>query len=73
MRQRTRKFIGMILLLALICGYSLLVMALAASSMWEVNVWLQTLFYIITGLAWVLPAMPIIKWMQKPDSDQGEF
>lgn len=67
MRQRTRKFIGTIFLLVLVFCYSLLVMALAASRMWDVNAWLQALFYLIVGLAWVLPAMPIIRWMQKPD------
>ena len=72
MRQRTRKFIGTFLLLILVGFYSLLVMGLAASRMWDVNAWLQALFYLIVGMGWMLPAMPLIKWMQKPDPEQQD-
>jgi hypothetical protein len=26
-----------------------------------------TLYYVVAGLGWVLPAMPLIKWMSRPD------
>ena len=71
MRQRTRKLIGLFLLLALIAVYSLFVMAISASRLWDANAWLQALYYAIIGLGWVLPAMPLIKWMQKPDKAQN--
>jgi hypothetical protein len=67
MKQRTRKLIGLFLLLALVIVYSLIVMALSASHLWDANAWLQGLYYLIVGMGWVLPAMPIIKWMQKAD------
>ena len=25
------------------------------------------LFYVIAGLGWVLPAMPLVAWMVRPD------
>ena len=28
---------------------------------------LQAVFYVVAGLGWVLPAMPIISWMSRPD------
>ena len=29
---------------------------------------LQAIFYVVAGLGWVLPAMPIISWMSRPDA-----
>ena len=29
----------------------------------------QMLFYVVTGLGWVLPAMPLIRWMSRPDKE----
>jgi hypothetical protein len=28
----------------------------------------ETEYYVVAGLAWVLPAMPIISWMSRPDA-----
>ena len=27
----------------------------------------QAIFYVVAGLGWVLPAMPLIAWMSRPD------
>jgi hypothetical protein len=29
---------------------------------------LQAIFYVVAGIGWVLPAMPIISWMARPDA-----
>jgi hypothetical protein len=29
---------------------------------------LQAIFYVVAGIGWVLPAMPIISWMSRPDA-----
>ena len=29
---------------------------------------LQVIFYVVAGIGWVLPAMPIISWMARPDA-----
>jgi hypothetical protein len=29
---------------------------------------LQAVFYVVAGFAWVLPAMPIVSWMARPDT-----
>jgi hypothetical protein len=29
---------------------------------------LQAVFYVVAGFAWVLPAMPIVSWMARPDA-----
>jgi hypothetical protein len=67
MSVRVRKLIGAILLLVLIAAWALLAMALAQSVLASANAWLALLYYVAAGLGWVLPAMPLIRWMQRPD------
>ena len=67
MTIRTRKLIGTVLLFVLAIVWSLLAMALAQSALTEVSYWTALLYYVIAGLGWVLPAMPLVKWMVKPD------
>ena len=67
MSARTRKFIGTIALLALVFAWGLLAMALAQSVLTDTNGLMALLYYIIAGLGWVLPAMPLISWMAKTD------
>ena len=64
---RLRKFIGAVALLALVIVWALIAMALAQSALTDINGFVATLYYIVAGLGWVLPAMPIIAWMSKPD------
>jgi hypothetical protein len=67
MRIRTRKLIGTIGLLVLITAWALLAMAFAQFALRAQSTWVALLFYVIAGLGWVLPAMPIVSWMQRPD------
>ena len=30
------------------------------------NPWVAAIYYVIAGIGWVLPAMPLIRWMMKP-------
>ena len=68
MRIRTRKLIGTIGLLLLVAVWSLLAMAFAQFMLSSQNGLVAALFYVIAGLGWVLPAMPLVSWMQRPDS-----
>jgi hypothetical protein len=67
MSVRTRKFIGTIALLALVIVWALLAMALAQSALTNINGWIAAIYYVFAGLGWVLPAMPLISWMGRPD------
>ncbi len=68
MRRRNRKLIGTIVILSFFSIYALAVMALAqARPVQEAPAALQAAFYVIFGLAWILPLMPLIKWMERPD------
>jgi hypothetical protein len=67
MSIRARKFIGAIALLVLVSGWGLLAMALAQSVLTDINGFVAAIYYVVAGLGWVLPAMPLISWMARPD------
>jgi hypothetical protein len=68
MKIRTRKLIGAIAMTGFVIVYALVAMALAqARPLQEASGLVQGLTYAALGLAWVLPLMPLIRWMQKPD------
>ena len=68
MNIRTRKLIGTIALILLACTWALLAMALAQSVLTNISGWIAALYYLVAGLGWVLPAMPIVSWMSRPDA-----
>jgi predicted membrane channel-forming protein YqfA (hemolysin III family) len=47
--------------------YALFAMAVAEGRIRDAPTFVQTLVYIILGLIWVVPLMPLIRWMAKPD------
>jgi len=67
MSIRTRKLLGTVALLALVVVWALVAMALAQPLLAAANGLVAGLYYVIAGLGWVLPAMPLIKWMSRPD------
>ena len=68
MSMRTRKLIGTVALLLLVSMWGLLAMALAQSVLTDINGFVAAIYYVVAGLGWVLPAMPLIGWMSKPDA-----
>lgn len=66
MSIRLRKFIGTVALLVLVVVWALVAMALAQAPAIHDSSTLSAAYYVIAGLGWVLPAMPIIAWMGKP-------
>jgi hypothetical protein len=67
MSIRTRKLIGTVALLLLVTVWGLLAMTLAQSVLTDINGFVAAIFYVVAGLGWVLPAMPIVSWMARPD------
>jgi hypothetical protein len=63
---RLRKFIGAVALFLLVVVWALVAMALAQSPAIHDNAILSVAYYVVAGLGWVLPAMPIVAWMSKP-------
>ena len=66
MTIRTRKFLGTIALLLLALIWSLVGMAVAQMPFLAESGILQAIFYVVVGMGWVLPAMPIVSWMSRP-------
>jgi hypothetical protein len=67
MKIRTRKLLGTIALLLLAVMWSLMGMTVAQTPWLAKSGLLQAIFYVVAGLGWVLPAMPLISWMSRPD------
>ena len=63
MPLRLRKFIGAVALFALVIVWALLAMALAQLPAIRDNAIASALYYVIAGLGWVVPALPLISWM----------
>jgi predicted membrane channel-forming protein YqfA (hemolysin III family) len=67
MRQTHRKLIGTVVMIVFVCVYALVAMALAQGRITEASKPVQTVAYIVLGLVWVLPLLPLIKWMERKD------
>jgi Protein of unknown function (DUF2842) len=66
MPLRLRKFIGAIALFVLVIVWALVAMALAQMPAIRDNAIASVAYYVIAGLGWVVPAMPLIWWMSRP-------
>ncbi len=62
---RLRKFIGAIALFVLVTVWALVAMALAQAPAIHDNTIASIAYYVIAGIGWVLPAMPIVSWMSR--------
>lgn len=66
MPPRLRKFIGAVALFVLVIVWALVAMALAQVPAIRDNAAASILYYVVAGLGWVLPAMPLVRWMSRP-------
>ncbi|MBA3039600.1 MAG: DUF2842 domain-containing protein [Alphaproteobacteria bacterium] len=66
MPLRLRKFIGTILIICLVLLYAILATAIASAYLGSSPWWVHFLYFLLSGLLWILPAMLIIKWMAGP-------
>jgi type IV secretory pathway protease TraF len=69
MRMRTRKLFGTIALLAFVIVYAFAAMMVAIALQVNASKFGEVIYYVVAGLAWVVPAGAIIWWMQKPDPE----
>lgn len=66
MPVRLKRLIGAVMLLIFVPTYALFAMALAAAVLPGTGGWTQLGYYMVAGLAWVLPAGVIVTWMFRP-------
>jgi hypothetical protein len=58
-----RKPAGIFAILALIALWAVAIASLAGTvGRWPVL--LQTIFYLVAGIAWILPLKPLLRWME---------
>ena len=62
---RLRKLIGTIALLTLVIVWALVAMALAQPVLATGNLIAEAIYYVLAGIGWVLPAMPLVSWMSR--------
>lgn len=62
--RRVRTLIGTIGILVFVCVYALVAMALAESRIVDAPKLVQTVVYMLLGIVWILPVMPVIRWME---------
>ncbi|MBO0733486.1 MAG: DUF2842 domain-containing protein [Methylocapsa sp.] len=66
---RMRKLAGTILVLLYVPVYTSLALALAqVRPIREGSLLIQILCFAGLGTVWILPLLPLIRWMQKPDA-----
>ena len=65
MSIRIRKLIGAFALMALVIVWALVAMAIAQFPPIFQNPLVAFVYYVVAGLGWVLPAMPLVKWMSQ--------
>ncbi len=71
MPLRLKKLIGTVLLVLLVIFYALAATAVAVAQLAESSAVVHLLFFLFSGLLWILPAMLIIKWMAGPKATDG--
>lgn len=66
MPVRLKKLIGTVIIVALMVLYALVATTIStyrlADSAWYVHL----LYFFVTGILWVVPAMFVIRWMERP-------
>jgi hypothetical protein len=60
---RLRKLIGAVALVVLVTVWALVAMAVAQFPAIKAHGVIEAIYYVVAGLGWVLPAMPLIRWM----------
>jgi hypothetical protein len=65
---RIRKLIGAVALIVLCLTWALLAMAFAQFPTIKASGLVEVIYYVVAGLGWVLPAMPLVRWMLRPEA-----
>lgn len=60
---RAKKLIGTFFIVLLVIVYALVAVAVASAALANAPWYAHTLYFMFTGVLWVVPAMVIIKWM----------
>jgi hypothetical protein len=64
--RKARKILGTAALLVFIPVYALLAVRVAVAHVPENAILMQSIYFCIAGLIWIVPAGLIIRWMLRP-------
>jgi hypothetical protein len=67
MRQRTRKLLGVPLLVAILVAWVALAVFVFESWIDGGPAWAVLIYFALAGLGWFFPAALAVRWMQSPD------
>lgn len=67
MGARNRKLVGTVVLLVFLVLYAWVAAIIGAGRITLAPHWMQFVYFLAAGLLWVLPALILIRWMQRPD------
>lgn len=65
MDMRARNAVGCFVLLAYLGLYAIAAATLGAALLPVLPGWAEVLFYLVAGVAWVLPLKPLFGWMNR--------
>lgn len=63
MSARLRKLVGLFGMVAFVTAYA--VAAIAIGERLPDSLWIQTVYFAVAGLAWGVPILPLISWMNR--------
>lgn len=63
---RVKKLIGTLVMILFVIFYALIIAAVAPRIVGiGQSKWIEMLFYALAGIAWALPLLPLIRWMER--------
>lgn len=66
MPVRLKKLIGTFLIVVLVVLYALIATTIATYRLAEAAWYVHMLYFLVSGVLWIVPAMVIIRWMERP-------
>ena len=68
MNASKRKLVGAFVMIGFFIAYALIAMTLVQTpAIQTANGLVQGLSYALIGLLWIVPLMPLIRWMERPE------
>ncbi|WP_185982462.1 DUF2842 domain-containing protein [Aureimonas mangrovi] len=65
MPVRIKKLVGTVVLVLIVVIYAVLATAIATTYLADAGGLVHLLYFALSGLLWVLPAMMLIRWMER--------
>ena len=73
MSPRTKKFIGLLIILAWLLIYSLVAMRVGVAVLPEANGLTKLLYYAIAGTVWIIPIGLLLPWMHRESKKKSQL